>query len=70
MPPPRTSENLEPDDGSGAQRRHDQAPAGPSHANPVTRIQIRAGGYMARHPTLLRVLEWLSWNDPGGSINP
>jgi hypothetical protein len=36
----------------------------------VTRIQIRAGGYIARHPTLLGVLEWLSWNNTGGSINP
>jgi hypothetical protein len=36
----------------------------------VTRIQTRAGGYLARYPTLLRVLEWLGWNKPGGSINP
>ena len=70
MPPPSTPENLEPDDGSGAQHRHDQAPAEPSHANPVTRVQILAGGYIGRHPTLLRVLEWLSWNNTGGSINP
>jgi hypothetical protein len=70
MPSPRTPHDLEPDDGSGAQRRHDQAPAGPSRANPVTRIQTRAGGYLARHPALLRVLEWLGRNNPGGSINP
>jgi hypothetical protein len=70
MPSPRTPHDLEPEDGSGAQRRHDQAPAGPSRANPVTRIQTRAGGYLARHPALLRVLEWLGWNNPGGSINP
>ena len=70
MPSPRTPEELESDDGSGAQPRHDQAPAGPSHANPVARIQTRAGGYLARHPTLLGVLEWLGWNNPGGSINP
>jgi hypothetical protein len=36
----------------------------------VTRIQTLAGGYLARHPTLLRVLEWLGWNNPGGSMNP
>jgi hypothetical protein len=69
MPPPRTPENLDlttvPAPSAGT-----MAPAGPSHANPVTRIQIRAGGYIARHPTLLRVLEWLSWNNTGGSINP
>jgi hypothetical protein len=70
MPSPRTPHDLESEDGSGAQRRHDQAPAGPSRANPVTRIQTRAGGYLARHPTLLRVLEWLGWNNPGDSINP
>ena len=70
MPSPTTPENLEPEDGSGAQPRHDQAPAGPSRANPVTRIQTRAGGYIVRHPALLRVLEWLGWNSPAGSINP
>ena len=70
MPSPRTPHDLEPEDGSGAQPRHDQAPAEPSRANPVTRIQTLAGGYIARHPTLLRVLEWLGWNNPGGSMNP
>ena len=70
MPSPRTRRDLDPDDGSGAQRQHDQAPAGPTRANPVTRIQTRAGGYIARHPALLGVLEWLGWNNPGGSINP
>jgi hypothetical protein len=70
MPPPRTPENLEPDDGSGAQRRHDQAPVEPSRVNPVLRIRILTGAYIARHPALLGVLEWLGWNSPGGSINP
>ena len=70
MPSPRTPQHLEPDDGSGAQRRHDQAPAERFRASPVTRIQILAGGYLARHPTLLRVLEWLGWNNPGGSMGP
>ena len=60
MPAPRTPEELEPD----------EAPAEPSRANPVMRIQTFAGGYIARHPTLLRVLEWLGWNNPGSSINP
>jgi hypothetical protein len=36
----------------------------------VRRIQTLAGGYIARHPPLLRVLEWLGWNNPGGSMNP
>jgi len=70
MPSPRTPQDLEPEDGSGAQPRHDQAPAEPTPANPVTRIQTRTGGYIARHPALSRVLEWLGWNNPGASTNP
>jgi hypothetical protein len=70
MPSPRTPQNLEPDDGSGAQRRHDQAPAERSRANPAKRIQILAGGFLARHPTLLAALESLGWNNPGGSMGP
>jgi hypothetical protein len=70
MPAPKTPRDLEPDDGSGAQPQHDQTPAEPSRANPVTRIQTLAGGYIGRHPALLRVLEWLGWNNPGGYMNP
>ena len=70
MPAPRTPRDLEPQDGSSAQPQHDQAPAEPSRANPVTRIQTLAGGYIGRHPALLRVLEWLGWNNPGGYMNP
>ena len=70
MPSPRTPHDLEPDDGSGAQPRHAQAPAEPSRADPVKRIQMLTGGYIARHPALLTVLEWLGWNIPGSSINP
>lgn len=70
MPAPRTPRDPEPEDGSGAEPRHVQAAAEPSRANPVTRIQTLAGGYIARHPALLRVLEWLHWNNPGGSTNP
>jgi hypothetical protein len=70
MPSPTTPHDLDPDDGSGAQPRHDQAPAEPSRANPVLGLRILTGGYLARHPALLGVLEWLGWNSPGGSINP
>ena len=70
MTSPRTPQDLEPEDGSGPQPRHDQPQAGPTRANPVTRIQTLTGGYIARHPALLTVLEWLGWNNPGGSINP
>jgi len=70
MPSPRQPQKLEPEDGSGAQRRHDQVPAEPSRANLGTRIQTLIGGYLARHPTLLKVLEELGWNNPGGSMNP
>ena len=70
MPSPRTPHDLEPDDGSGAQPRHDQVPAEPSLANPVKRIRMLTGGYIARHPALLRALEWLGWNIPGGYMTP
>jgi hypothetical protein len=70
MPLPRRPQKLESEDGSGAQLRHDQVPAEPSRANPVTRIQILTGGYLARRPTLLKILERLGWNNPGGSMNP
>ena len=70
MPAPRTPRDLEPEDGSSVRPRHDQPPAEPSRANPVTRIQTLAGGYIARHPTLLPVMQWLGWNNPGDSINP
>jgi hypothetical protein len=70
MPAPRTPRDLGPDDRSGAEPKHDQARPEPSRANRLTRIQTQAGGYIARHPTLLPVLEWLGWNNPGGSMNP
>jgi hypothetical protein len=34
MPSPRTPRDLDPDNGSGAQPQHDQAPAEPARANP------------------------------------
>ena len=70
MTSPRTPQDLEPEDGSAAPPRHDQTPAEPWRANPVRRIQTLVGGYLARHPALLTVLEWLGWNNPGGSMNP
>jgi len=67
---PRPSE-LEAVDDSGSEPRHDQRPAEPAHANPIARIQIlTTSGYIARHPTKVKVLEWLGWNNPGGSTNP
>ena len=50
MPSPRTPHDLEPDDGSGAQPRHDQVPAEPSRANPVKRIQMLTGGIHRQTP--------------------
>ena len=67
---PTKPPELQPEDGSGSKPRDDQLPSGPSHANPIARIRILTGGYIARHPTLLRVLEWLGWNNPGESMNP
>ena len=58
------------DDGSGAAPRHDQAPIERSRANRIMRVQALIGGYFARRPALLAVLEWLGRNNPGGSINP
>jgi hypothetical protein len=70
MPSLRPPQELGPADGSGAQPPYDQVPAEPSRANPVLRIQILTGGFLARHPTPLKVLEGLGWNNPGGSMNP
>jgi hypothetical protein len=63
-------QNLEPEDGSAVDIRNDQALAEPSRSNAVTRMHARSGGYVARHPALLKLLEWLGWNNPGGSMNP
>jgi hypothetical protein len=70
MPLPTKRPELKSEDGSASKPPDDQLPAELSHANPIARARILAGGYIARHPTLLRVLEWLGWNNPGGSINP
>jgi hypothetical protein len=67
---PTTPARFEPEDGSGSRPPDDQLSAEPSHANPIARAQISTGGYIARHPSLLRVLEWLGWNNPGASMNP
>src|SRR3954452_15429735 len=61
---------LKSEDGSGSKPPDDQLAAELSHANPIARARILAGGYIARHPTLLRVLEWLGWDNPGGRLNP
>lgn len=63
-------QNLEPEDGSSVRIRNDEASAEPSRPGAATRIQARMGGYVARHPALLKVLTWLGWNNPGGSMNP
>ena len=70
MPSPRTPQDLEPDNGSRAHAGTIRPPAERLRASPVTRIQILAGGFLARHPTLLAVLESLGWNNPGGSMGP
>jgi hypothetical protein len=55
------------DDGYGAR---DRVPAGPSRGDSFARVQIRTGAFIARHPRLLKVLEALGWNNPGGNLNP
>jgi len=62
-------QRLEPDDNSGVKLQDDQDPAEP-RASTVSRLQARTGGYLTRHPALLKTLEWLGWNNPGGSMNP
>ena len=62
--------NREPGDNPGMTLQDDQVPAERSRSNTVSRLQARTGGYIARHPAMLKVLEWLGWNNPGGSINP
>ena len=65
---PTEHAGSDPEHGSGIKPPDNQLE--PSHANPIARTRILAGGYIARHPRLLRVLEWLGWNNPGGSMNP
>jgi hypothetical protein len=63
-------QTLEPGDDPGAKFRDDHVPAEPSRFSAVSRLQARTGGYVARHPAVLKVLAWLGWNNPGGSMNP
>ena len=70
MPSPRTPQEPEPEGRPGTQLPHDRVPAARPRANLVMRIQMSTGGYAARHPKLLRVMQWLGWNNPGGSMNP
>ena len=63
-------QSPEPDAHGAANIQHDEMPREASRAGGVTRLQARAGGYVARHPAMLRVLAWLGWNNPGGSMNP
>lgn len=70
MTSPRKPQHLDPEAGPGTRPPGDEIPAEPSRANLLTRLKIQAGGYISRHPTLLRILEGLGWNNPGGSMNP
>jgi hypothetical protein len=47
-----------------------EVPIEPTRPSAISRLQARTAGYVARHPTMLKVLEWLGWNNPGGSMNP
>jgi hypothetical protein len=63
-------QSLEPDDHPGVKLKDDQGPTEPSRSSTVSRLQARTGGYVAKHPAMLKVLGWLGWNNPGGSMNP
>jgi hypothetical protein len=68
--PPLTKHRERPaEDGFGSGPGDDQLSAEPPH-NRIARIQSQTNGYIARHPTLVRVLQWLGWNNPGASMNP
>ena len=67
---PTKPAGTEPENGSGPRPPDDRRQAERSHADPIAAAQISTGGYIARHPALLKVLEWLGWNNPGGSMNP
>lgn len=69
MSPPTKHPERQPEDGFGSRPRDDQLPAEPPH-NRIARIQSQTNGYIARHPTLVRVLQSLGWNNPGASMNP
>jgi hypothetical protein len=64
------AQNPDPADDPGVKLQDDQVPADSSRSSVVSRLQTRTGGYVARHPAVLKVLAWLGWNSPGGSVNP
>jgi len=70
MPLPTKHPELRAEDGFGSTPRDDQLPAEPPYATPIARIQSQTNAYIARHPTVVRVLGWLGWNNPGASMNP
>jgi hypothetical protein len=67
---PTRPAGIEPDEGSATAPPDDQSAAEPSRVSPIARARVLASGCIARHPALLRVLEWLGWNNPGGSMSP
>jgi hypothetical protein len=60
------AQRLEPDD----HVQDDKAQSSRSRPSAVKGLQARTGGFVARHPALLKTLQWLGWNNPGGSMNP
>ena len=67
---PTRPAGIDPDESPAPKPPDDQSAAEPSQPGLIARTRVMAGGYIARHPALLRVLEWLGWNNPGGSMNP
>jgi hypothetical protein len=66
---PTRPAGCQPENRSGSPSRDHQLSAEHSHFNHMARTRTLSGGYIATHPILLRVLEWLGWNNPGGSMN-
>jgi hypothetical protein len=50
--------------------RPTQAATAPAEPARESGVRGRAAGFVGRHPSLLKVLEWLGVYNPGGGINP
>ena len=62
-------QNLERGDDAGM-LQEDQGPADPSRSSAISRVQARTDGFVARHPAMLKVREWLGRTGPGEWMNP
>lgn len=64
-PPGREFKN-----GRDSRSSEDQPPRDPSNAHLDAETQARTTRFITKHPALLKLIRWLGWNNPGGSMNP